>query len=96
MKEKQTSMACICNLRLSLRPHHCSFIRQGGSWPEHCITGSKCAEFSADLQLPASAYIISKGTVVEKDGYLSFSSQTFTKRVSAVCSLADLLPIIAF
>jgi len=57
--------------------NHCSFIRQGGPWPEHCIAGSKGAEFSADLHLPASAYIISKGTDVEREGYSSFSNRTF-------------------
>lgn len=57
--------------------NHCSFIRQGGPWPEHCIAGSKGAEFSADLHLLASAYIISKGTDVEREGYSSFSNRTF-------------------
>lgn len=60
---------------------HCSFIRQGGPWPEHCIADSKGAEFSADLHLPASAYIISKGTVVEKEGYSSFSNRTFKQQL---------------
>jgi len=57
--------------------NHCSFIRQGGPWPEHCIAGSKGAEFAADLHLPVSAYIISKGTDVEREGYSSFSNRTF-------------------
>ncbi|MGZ8181940.1 MAG: isochorismatase family protein [Methylobacter sp.] len=60
---------------------HCSFIRQGGLWPEHCIAGSKGAEFSADLHLPASAYIISKGTDVEREGYSSFSNRTFKQQL---------------
>ncbi|EGW21503.1 isochorismatase family protein [Methylobacter tundripaludum] len=57
--------------------NHCSFIRQGGPWPEHCIAGSKGAEFAADLHLPVSVYIISKGTDVEREGYSSFSNRTF-------------------
>ena len=61
--------------------NHCSFIRQGGPWPEHCIAGSKGAEFSADLHLPASAYIISKGTDVEREGYSSFSNRTFKQQL---------------
>ncbi len=36
-------------------PDHCSFVQQGGPWPEHCIAGSKGAEFAADLHLPVSA-----------------------------------------
>jgi len=61
--------------------NHCSFIRQGGPWPEHCIAGSKGAEFAADLHLPASAFIISKGTDVEREGYSSFSNRTFKQQL---------------
>ncbi len=60
---------------------HCSFIRQGGPWPEHCIADSKGAEFSADLRLPASACIISKGTAVDSEGYSSFSNRTFKEQL---------------
>jgi nicotinamidase/pyrazinamidase len=69
--------------------NHCSFIRQGGPWPEHCIAGSKGAEFSADLYLPASAYIISKGTDVEREGYSSFSNRTFKAQLdnAGICRL---------
>ena len=35
-------------------PNHCSFIQQGGPWPEHCIAGPKGAEFASDLHLPVS------------------------------------------
>jgi nicotinamidase/pyrazinamidase len=63
---------------------HCSFIQQGGPWPEHCIAGSKGAEFSADLHLPASAHIIAKGTDVEKEGYSSFSNRTFKAQLDNI------------
>jgi len=56
---------------------HCSFVQQGGPWPEHCIAGSEGAKFSTDLHIPLSAYIIAKGTEVEKEGYSSFSNPTF-------------------
>jgi len=54
--------------------NHCSFIQQGGPWPEHCITGSKGAEFSADLHLSASTHIISTGIDVEQEGYSGFEN----------------------
>jgi len=57
--------------------NHCSFIQQGGPWPEHCIADSKGAEFSADLHLPVSIHVISKGTDAEQDGYSGFANRTF-------------------
>lgn len=57
--------------------NHCSFIRQGGSWPEHCVAGSKGAKFPADLHLPVSRHVISKGTDAEQDGYSGFVNRTF-------------------
>ncbi|MFA6164624.1 MAG: isochorismatase family protein [Methylobacter sp.] len=54
--------------------NHCSFIQQGGPWPEHCITGSKGAEFSADLHLSASTHIISTGIDVDQEGYSGFEN----------------------
>ncbi|MDD5320835.1 MAG: isochorismatase family protein [Methylococcales bacterium] len=64
--------------------NHCSFIQQGGPWPEHCIAGSKGAEFAADLHLPVSAYIISKGTDIEHDGYSGFANRTFKEQLDNV------------
>lgn len=61
--------------------NHCSFIQQGGPWPEHCVAGSKGAEFSADLHLPVSALVISKGTDVEQDGYSGFTNRTFKEQL---------------
>ena len=54
--------------------NHCSFIQQGGPWPEHCIAGSKGAEFSADLNLSTSTHIISTGIDVEQEGYSGFEN----------------------
>lgn len=54
--------------------NHSSFIEQGGPWPEHCVIGTKGAEFSAPLHLPASVQIISAGAEVEHDGYSAFET----------------------
>ena len=52
--------------------NHCSFREQGGTWPQHCIAGTKGATFSALLDLPSDVHIISKATTPEKDAYSGF------------------------
>lgn len=60
---------------------HCSFIRQGGPWPEHCIAGSKGAEFAVDLHLPVSAKIFSKATEAGQEDYSDFANPTFKEQL---------------
>ncbi|WP_340123388.1 isochorismatase family protein [Methylobacter svalbardensis] len=64
--------------------NHCSFIRQGGPWPEHCIAGSKGAEFAADLHLPVSAKIFSKATEAGQEDYSDFANPTFKEQLDNV------------
>jgi nicotinamidase/pyrazinamidase len=52
---------------------HNSFSAQGGPWPEHCVAGSKGAEFSPGLLLPETARVVSKGTDKSLDGYSGFA-----------------------
>lgn len=60
---------------------HCSFIQQGGPWPEHCIADSKGAEFSSALHLPASVNTFSKGTDAEQDNYSDFANPAFKEQL---------------
>ncbi|MFC1824054.1 isochorismatase family protein [Thermodesulfobacteriota bacterium] len=53
-------------------PNHCSFEKQGGIWPPHCVADSAGAEFADNLHLPSSTTIISKATAIEKDAYSGF------------------------
>ena len=57
--------------------NHCSFIQQGDPWPEHCIAGTKGAEFSSALHLPVSVKIFSKASDAEQDSYSDFANPTF-------------------
>lgn len=41
-------------------------------WPDHCVQGSAGAEFAAELELPASAIIVPKGTDRTVDSYSGF------------------------
>ena len=51
-------------------PGHPSFAPQGGQWPEHCVQGSRGAEFHPALTLPEGAVIVRKGA--SKDAYSGF------------------------
>ena len=55
-------------------PDHCSFQRQGGPWPPHCIAATQGAAFPASLHLPADTFVISKATAREKDAYSGFDN----------------------
>lgn len=48
------------------------FKKFGGRWPNHCIRGTKGAEFHPDLKLSKEMIIISKGIKADKDSYSAF------------------------
>ena len=48
------------------------FAAYGGTWPIHCVQGTKGAEFHADLSNDPRITIISKGTDESADGYSGF------------------------
>jgi nicotinamidase/pyrazinamidase len=59
---------------------HCSFIAQGGPWPPHCMVQTPGAAFSPDLDLPATAIIVSKGTRQDDAGYSEFEGTELHRR----------------
>jgi nicotinamidase/pyrazinamidase len=42
------------------------------NWPVHCVANTPGAEFHADLELPARATVITKGTGADEDAYSAF------------------------
>ena len=62
---------------------HCSFRAQGGSWPPHCVAGTRGAEFAAALRLPPSAVIVSKATTAEQEAYSSFQGTDLDQQLRA-------------
>lgn len=48
---------------------HCSFAARGGPWPEHCVAGTRGAEFSPQLDRAPGDVVISKATKLDRDAY---------------------------
>lgn len=53
-------------------PDHCSFVSQGGPWPQHCVIDTPGAAFAPGLRLPVGTTIVSKGTRHDEIGYSEF------------------------
>jgi nicotinamidase/pyrazinamidase len=64
-------------------PDHCSFVRQGGRWPPHCIAGTAGAEFPAQILPPDGAVVISKGTDRDHDAYSAFEGTALAELLHA-------------
>ena len=60
--------------------HHCSFAKQGGPWPPHCVAETPGAQFAAGLDL-TGAVIISKATAPETDACSAFESTDLDSRL---------------
>lgn len=63
-------------------PDHCSFVRQGGLWPLHCVAGTSGAAFPESLRLPASTIVISKAADPAFEAYSGFSGTDLAARLS--------------
>ena len=65
-------------------PDHCSFLAQGGPWPEHCVAGSPGAAFAPGLALPRDTVVISKATARDADAYSAFQGTYLAQRLRAL------------
>ena len=52
------------------------FEAYGGTWPEHCVQGTRGARFHEDLHLPANTIVVSKGEDPDRHGYSAFEGRT--------------------
>jgi nicotinamidase/pyrazinamidase len=68
-------------------PDHCSFRRQGGPWPPHCIAGTAGAAFPTSLQLTSGTHIISKAAMPDKDAYSGFDDTQLDALLRSVAAL---------
>ncbi|MEJ2514639.1 MAG: nicotinamidase [Gammaproteobacteria bacterium] len=64
--------------------NHCSFEARGGPWPPHCIASTPGAAFADDLEMPASAEVISKATTEDEEAYSGFQGTGLADRLSAL------------
>ncbi len=53
---------------------HISFDTQGGPWPVHCVQETTGAAFRTDLELPATAPVVTKGVRLDKDQHSAFDN----------------------
>lgn len=53
-------------------PGHVSFKARGGPWPEHCVAGTRGAQFLPGLELPRGVHIVSKGVDRDREAYSAF------------------------
>jgi len=58
-------------------PNHCSFKKQGGPWPSHCVQDTKGAKFSPLLKLPDDVVIVFKATDPLHESYSVFDGTNF-------------------
>ena len=73
-------------------PKHCSFVENGGTWPVHCVAGTRGAAlheaFSRDVkrpeQRPGDANIYRKGTDDDSEEYSAFEAKNAAGRTVAL------------
>ncbi|OAI30811.1 nicotinamidase [Methylosinus sp. R-45379] len=62
-------------------PDHVSFAAQGGEWPQHCVRGSRGAEFHPELRLPPGALFVSKAKRAEREQYSDFDGTSLAEEL---------------
>jgi nicotinamidase/pyrazinamidase len=61
-------------------PNHISFKDQGGTWPSHCVAGTKGAELYPGLRAERAMHIM-KGTEPDKEAYSGFQRTDLAERL---------------
>ena len=60
---------------------HISFRSRGGTWPPHCVQGTRGARFHPNLRIPATAVVVSKGTSRDAEAYSGFQGTDLEGRL---------------
>jgi len=61
-------------------PDHCSFMKEGGPWPVHCVQGSRGAELHPGVDTRRIDAVVDAGRSRELEGYSGFE-QTELERL---------------
>ena len=61
--------------------NHCSFKKQGGIWPRHCVANSSGAKFHPDLHVPRGSIVVSKATRPGSEAYSGFQGTSLERRL---------------
>jgi nicotinamidase/pyrazinamidase len=61
--------------------NHCSFKKEGGIWPVHCVAGTAGADFPEALNLSDEIVIISKARDPSTDAYSGLDNTDLNKRL---------------
>ena len=62
-------------------PNHVSFKTRGGSWPPHCVQGTRGAEFHPGLRLPERTIVVSKATDPTREAYSGFEGTSLNEEL---------------
>ncbi|WP_455245974.1 isochorismatase family protein [Petrachloros mirabilis] len=64
--------------------NHCSFKKQGGPWPVHCVAGSQGSLPPRDFEIPLSAVIIYKAIDADQEAYSAFQNTPLQRHLRAL------------
>lgn len=62
-------------------PDHCSFNKQGGPWPVHCVAGTAGALPPESFRPPPQAFTIYKATARDREAYSAFQDTSLDQEL---------------
>jgi len=65
-------------------PNHCSFRKQGGPWPVHCVAGLPGSLPPPTFKSPASSVIIYKAIDPDQEAYSAFQNTALDRHLRAI------------